>query len=142
MQVTRSVALVFAVALLASCGLTPPTPAESEYFTSLGGGFNFDRDTKTASYGITIVSKGEVASGNVIEARFENPDGGEDLIRTRLVAEGESEFVFTSPPVEGLKPYTNYSIEFVLYETSAKDKILGTHNQQLQNIINQADLGW
>lgn len=142
MRVTRTVALVFAVALLASCGITPPTPAESEYFRSLGGGFNFDRDTKMASYGITIVSKGKVASGNVIEARFENPAGGEDLIQTRVVAEGESQFVFTSPPVEGLKAYSNYGIEFVLYETSAQDKVLGTHKQQLQNIINQADLGW
>lgn len=34
----------------------PPTPAELEYFTSMGGGFDFNKDSKTAAYGLTVVS--------------------------------------------------------------------------------------
>ena len=136
--------VVLAISLLSlvGCGLTPPKPSESEYFMTLGGGFNFDRDAKTASYGITIISKSNVAVGNVIEARFENPTGGKYLVQTLTVEKGQSEFVFTSPPIEGLEAYTNYTTEFVLYESSSKVTVLGTHRQSLQSIINQADLDW
>ena len=136
--------LVVAVTLCmaAACNTTPPKPSESEYFVSAGGGFNFDRDAKTASYGITLESKGNVRAGNAIEARFENPAGGDDLVQTIVAQEGQTRFVFTSPPVQGLRAYTNYSIEFILYESSSKEIVLGTHKQQLQSLVNQADLGW
>jgi hypothetical protein len=130
------------VCFLTGCGLTPPKPVQSEYFASEWGGFTADRKKREIYYGLTVTSRMSIPAGSYIEVQFENPSGGAPLVKTHVVESGERTFAFESPPVSGLKAHSNYNVKVSLYEDNTKRKLLGTHKQSLQNLINQKDLGW
>ncbi len=134
-----TILLVFVVA---SCGLVPPKPVQSEFFVTQGGGFMINTKDRQIRYGIVLASAKPIPAGSFIEVQFENPAGGDPFTTTHTVTSGESQFVFKSPPVSGLKRYTNYIIEVHLYDDDTKQKLLGTHQQGIQNIIDENILGW
>lgn len=142
MKFTNRLSILLIAAMISACGLTPPKPNESEYFKSVGGGFMYLKEEKEARYGLTVASKGNVVPGNFVEVLYDNPMGGEPLASSHLIKDNETQFNFQSPPVNGLKAYTNYTVQIYLYEDNTKTKLLGTHVQGLQNLVNQADLGW
>lgn len=136
--------LIFVIMTLfvTACVTTQPRPAKSEYFASEGGGFLFESEKRQASYGLTLTPLKAIPGGSFIEIQFENPEGGKPLMSTHTVEWGENKFVFKSPPVKGLKAYTNYTIEVFLYKDNSKNNLLGIHRQDLQNLVNSEDLKW
>ena len=134
--------IIFVTVFVTGCGVTPPKPNESDYFISQGGGFSFDKESKEAWYGLTISSKGNVVPGNFIEVEYQNPLGGNPLASSHLVQNGETKFILKSPPVRGLRAYTNYQVTIFLYSSDSKSNLLGKHKQKLQNLVSQSDLGW
>lgn len=138
----KSSFIVLLILLMTSCSLTPPKISESDYFTTKSGGFLFSKKEKKVNYTLSVASRGNIKENNFIVAEFENPLGGKPLESTHLVKENESEFHFKSPPIKGLKAYSNYNTKVYLYENESREKLLGTHEQSIQSIVNQKDLNW
>lgn len=107
---TRLVAAaVFLLAGLFAVGwATREDPQDKPYLKILGGGFLLNYRIAETSYGFTAAVMRPLPTGSVIEARFENPAGGPDLVVRQRVGTETKQYALHSPAVTGVvadKPY-------------------------------------
>lgn len=100
---------VILVLVLVSIGLLiAEKPAVRPPLKVLGGGFIFNYRISDIFYGVTLVPVHSVKLGDVVEARFENPAGGSDIVvRTQFGLKSEP-IQLRTPPLRGVvadKPY-------------------------------------
>ena len=119
--------------LSASC-----SPREGPYLEFLGGGFVFNYRLAEADYGFVVKRLRRIPDGTVVEARLENPAGGEPFVLRETAAWDRLEYVFRSPPVRGVKPGRHYRVEVRLLEPGGK--VLASYARTFRSDVDQSVL--
>lgn len=104
-------ATIVVLAVLFAVGwATRQDPADKPVLDILGGGFIFNYRIADIHYGFTAVVQRPLESGSIIEARFENPAGGEELVVRERVSPMTDRYTFRSPPVRGVEAGRPYRV--------------------------------
>ena len=126
--------------MLEESGFLTPAPVTSEYFKTEMAGFNIEAGEKPFAprYFLSLKKLKPIPKGAVIEVKFENPsDRKHPIIVEQEIQDNEEELALISPAVTGLQSYQGYYIEVTLYEDKNKNKVLGTHHQVVQSLIDE-----
>ena len=77
--------------------------------------------------------------GTVIEARMENPSGGEPFVLRETASWDRLEHVFRSPPVHGVKAGIDYRVELRLLD-GASGRVIATLARTFRSDVDQSVL--
>ncbi len=114
---TRPAFLLAVLLALVACSEDGGRP----YLEVAGGGFVFNYRNAEASYGLVLKPLRPLPEGSTVEARFEDPAGGEAIIvRTRVVP-GRDRIVLDSKPVRGVRKGQAYRVVLTLSEASGRE---------------------
>lgn len=109
--------LVAAIAILFAIGwMTREDPAEKPYLNILGGGFIFNYRVADAFYGFTAHVQKPLASGSIIEAEFENPQGGDPLVVSVRTNARTTRYALRTPNLRGIVAGKPYRVTIRLYD--------------------------
>lgn len=111
------------VAVLAAIGwATRQDPKDKPLLAILGGGFMFNYRVAEVFYGFTAQVTKPLETGSVIEARFENPAGGADLVVRERVSAITDRYALRSPPIRGVEANRPYHVAVrVLDRTESRE---------------------
>ena len=102
-------------------------------------GVQADGRTHTMHLRIELVPSGALPRGAFIEAEFENPAaGGAPLVGSRVYKGDERTVAILSPALKGVKP-RNYQVVVRIFASPDKGKLLGTHTQMCESLVDQRD---
>lgn len=106
---------VVTVLLLVGIGwLTAEKPRERPYLNVLGGGFIFNYRVSDIYYGIAVVPVHSVDVGDIVEARFEDPSGGPDILVRKRFGLVHEPTQLRTPPLRGVVAGRPYRVELRL----------------------------
>ena len=116
-------AAVALLAVLAAIGwATRQDPQDKPLLAILGGGFMFNYRVAEVFYGFTAQVTKPLETGSVIESRFENPAGGDDLVVRERVSPMTDRYELRSPPIRGVEAKRPYHVAVrVLDRTESKE---------------------
>lgn len=112
---------------------------DGPYFEFLGGGFVFNYRLAQAEYGFVVKRLRALPAGSILEARLENPAGGEPFVLREPAAWDRLEYVFRSPPVEGVKAGRDYRVELRLID-GASGRVRATYARTFRSDVDQSVL--
>ncbi len=129
--------LLLAAVLGARC--EPGADSDEPYVEFIGGGFIFNYRLAEADYGFVVKPKRCIPDGTVLEARFENPSGGEPLVVRETARWGRLQYVFRTPPVRGVKANRDYRVELRLLDP--KDgHVMASYGKSFRSDVDQSVL--
>ena len=117
MAIVRSLVVVVGALLVAACSSEESGP----YLEIQGGGFMFNYRIAEATAGIVAYPLRTLPEGGTIEASFQNPAGGEPIRMSAPVEAGKKKYDFTTPPLQGVKANTGYTMTVRLLDASGKE---------------------
>ncbi|CAM3889303.1 hypothetical protein [Ectopseudomonas alcaliphila] len=133
--------IIFASFLLAACASLSnlPKPEQSEYFTTLGGGFVITLgNPPTYRYGVNLVITKTLPESAYAVVEFQNPADSsqpfvlagplEDL-KKMTPSPYPNVWVLTSPAVQGISAHTNYAVIASIYSDSSRQTLTARHTQ-------------
>jgi len=132
----KAAILWFCAVLLAACGEEGP---DKPYVEFAGGGFVFNYNIAEAYYGFVARALRRIPEGTVLEAEFENPDGGDPLVVRHTAIAGRAEYVFRTPGVQGVEADRAYQVELRILE-SGTGKLLASYRKAFRSTADQAIL--
>jgi hypothetical protein len=112
---------------------------DGPYLEFLGGGFVFNYRLAEAEYGFVVKRLRRMPDGAILEARFENPAGGEPFVLREPAAWDRLEYVFRSPPVHGVKVGRDYRVEVRLID-GASGRALASYARTFRSDVDQSVL--
>jgi hypothetical protein len=112
---------------------------EGPYLEFLGGGFVFNYRLAQADYGFVVRRLRRIPGGTIIEARLENPAGGEPFVLREQAAWDRLEYVFRSPPVRGVRADRDYRVEVRLIDP-ADGRVIATYARAFRSDVDQSVL--
>jgi len=112
---------------------------DGPYLEFLGGGFVFNYRLAQAEYGFVVKRLRALPEGSVLEARLENPAGGEPFVLREHAAWDRLEYVFRSPPVQGVQANHDYRVEVRLID-GASGRVLATYSRTFRSDVDQSVL--
>lgn len=123
MTATKVLILAFGVLLVlfALGWATREDPRDKPYLHIAGGGFLFNYRIAEVSYGFTAMVARPIPTGTIIEASFEDPQGGRDLIVRRRVGTDTARYGFQSPPVRGVAAHHPYRVTVTVIDRERKN---------------------
>jgi hypothetical protein len=119
MNLRRSLSAMMGIVTLLA--LSACSDAEGPYIEVQGGGFIFNYRIAEATMGLVAVPLKEIPAGSVIEARFQNPAGGDPLLVTDNVTPAKTKFSFTTPPLKGIEADKPYKVTVRLLDPDGKE---------------------
>jgi hypothetical protein len=140
----RKVCVVIVSLMLTACAsLLTPTPVESEYFTTLGGGFMMTLGAKPSMrYGVNLHIKKELPAHTYAVIEFENPankwlpyrtEGSIEEIHSTFAGRYKNVFVFNSPSLQGVKRHSHYMITLSIYSDASQQVLVTRHEQRVSS---------
>ena len=103
---------VLAVFILVTIGwLMAPPPASRPYLKVLGGGFIFNYRVSDIYYGVAVVPVQSLEVGDVVEAKFEDPAGGPDILVRKHFGLTHDPIQLQTPPLQGVVAGRPYRVE-------------------------------
>jgi hypothetical protein len=114
-------------------------PEDGPYLEFLGGGFVFNYRLAEAEYGFVVKRRRRIPDGTIIEAVLENPAGGDPFVLREIAAWDRLEYVFRSPPVQGVKADRNYRVEVRLLDP-ANRRAIATYARVFRSDVDQSVL--
>jgi len=105
------------------------------YIAFAGGGFIFNYNIAEAFYGFVAVPERAIPAGTVLEARFENPAGGDPLVVTQTARDGMIQYSFRTPAVTGVKADRDYIVELRL--RTPDGALLASYTKSFRSDIGQ-----
>lgn len=102
--------LVLLAALFAVGWATRNDPSDKPLLTIVGGGFVFNYRLADVYYGFTAVVQRPLEAGSIIEARFEDPGGGEEMVVRERVTARTPRYSLRSPSVRGVEARRPYKV--------------------------------
>jgi len=127
---TNSRAALLALVLAGAC-----SQDDGPYLEFLGGGFVFNYRLAEADYGFVVKRVRRLPEGTVIEARLEDPAGGEPFVLRQSARWDQLEYVFRSPPVRGVKAGRDYRVEVRLLEPGGR--LLASYARTFRSDVDQ-----
>lgn len=109
-----------------------------EYLTVAGGGFIFNYRIAEATYGIALKPMRDLPADGVIEARLQDPAGGEPFVIRKAGPFNPTRIAFQTPPVRGVVKNEPYTVVVVL--TDGAGAILQTIERRYKSDIDQSVL--
>ena len=134
MRLRSVIAAAVCALLLASCGEESP---KGPYVAFAGGGFIFNYNIAEAYYGFVVKVLRKIPPGTILEAEFEDPNGGEPFIVTDTAREGQIEYTFRSPGVEGVTTGREYRVELRLRPADG-DQPIASYVKMFHSTADQA----
>lgn len=125
--------------LLAALAACSESSRDGPYLEFLGGGFIFNYRLAQAEYGFVVKRLRRLPAHTVIEARLENPAGGEPFVLRETATWDQLEYVFRSPPVHGVKANHDYRVEVRLID-GASGRVLDTYTRTFRSDVDQSVL--
>jgi len=124
----------FCALLLTACGEDGP---DKPYLEFAGGGFIFNYNIAEAYYGFVARVVRRIPDGTILEAEFENPDGGDPIVVRETAVAGRAEYVFRTPGVQGVESGRPYHVELrlVLADTG---RVLASYGKSFTSTADQA----
>ncbi|MEZ5812139.1 MAG: hypothetical protein R3D45_12075 [Rhizobiaceae bacterium] len=119
--VVVGVALV--AVLLAVGWMTREDPAAKPYLKVLGRGFLFNYRVADVTYGFTAIVIRPLPVGSVIEADFEDPQGGPPVTVRQRVGTDTVRYGFQSPPVRGVEAGKPYRVTLRVFDREEKERL-------------------
>jgi hypothetical protein len=105
----------------------------------VGGGFVFNYRLAEAEYGFVVKRLRRIPDGTIIEARLENPAGGESFVLRETAAWDRLEYVFHSPPLRGVKAGRDYRVEVRLLDP-ANGRVIAKRERTFRSDVDQSVL--
>ena len=116
-------ALSVAVLMVVACGKKEEA-GNAPWFSFSGGGFVFNYREAEAYYGFIAKVERTLPHDATVEARFENPAGGPDLVLTQPALANRITYVFQTPPLTGIVKNRPYKVSLRLKDNRS-GKLLG-----------------
>ncbi len=133
MQAIKALTVALAVLLVAGCD---DEPDDKPYLEFAGGGFIFNFRLATADYGFVARVARDIPAGAIIEARFENPSGGEPIVIKQSAEARLRTYVFRTPPVQGVKAERDYRVELRLLDATGQ-QVIASYTNSFRSDIDQ-----
>jgi hypothetical protein len=131
-----ALALLFAAALgLSACGEDTSKP----YLVFAGGGFVFNYRLGEAFYGFVATPARALPEGSLIEARFEDPAGGGQIVVSHPARAGQLRYSFQTPPLTGIRAGRDYKVELRLIDPG-NGKVYAAYSNAYRTNVDQSDL--
>lgn len=109
--------------VIAAAACTGPEDEGGPYIEFMGGGFIFNYRLAEADYGFVAGVKRAIPAGTVLEAEFENPEGGASIVIRQGAKRGRTSYMFRTPPLQGIKANRDYRVELRLVNPVTSDVI-------------------
>lgn len=109
-----------------------------DYLKVTGGGFIFNYRIAEATCQVVAEPLRALPEGAVLEARFENPAGGEDLVAVQRPAASQRRFSLVSPPLHGVVAGQPYRVSLRLVD--AAGETVETHARSFTSSVDQSVL--
>lgn len=113
-------------------------PHDKPYLAFAGGGFVFNYRLASADYGFVARVLRSIPPGSIIEAEFENPEGGDPIVLRQGAKEGRSSYVFRTPPLRGVR--ANYDYQVVLRVLNSAHQELASYRKSYRSSADQSVL--
>lgn len=117
---------------LAACSNDGP------YVVVSGGGIIFNYRIAEATAGIVAEVARTLPEGGFIEASFQNPAGGADIVESKPVTPDRRRFSFVTPPLSGITADTDYKV--VVRVLDANGEALQTVETHVHSDLDQSIL--
>lgn len=118
------------VVALSGCDQEPEKPS----LEIIGGGFIFNYRLAEAYYGFTARTHGGVPEGAILEARFEDPGGGETIVVRQPIRPDRDRYKFETPPLSTVEADRDYAVELRLLDPVTEAILAQTGRQFRSNI--------
>ncbi|MGQ7791666.1 hypothetical protein ACUN0C_04575 [Faunimonas sp. B44] len=115
--VWRPAVLLAVLLALVACSEDGDRP----YLEVAGGGFVFNYRNAEASYGLVLKPLRPLPEGSTVEARFEDPAGGEPIVVRTSVVPGRDRIMLDSKPVRGIRKGQPYGVLLTLSDASGRE---------------------
>lgn len=115
--------LSVATLLVVACGKKEEA-GKAPWFSFSGGGFVFNYREAEAYYGFIAKVERTLPQDATVEARFENPAGGPDLVLSQPALANRITYVFQTPPLTGIVKNRPYKVSLRLKDNRS-GKLLG-----------------
>ena len=109
------------------------------YLEFIGGGFIFNYRLAEADYGFVAKPLRRIPDGTVLEATFENPSGGAPIVVRQNAKWGRLQYVFRTPPVQGVKANRDYKVEVRLIDPNDKH-VIAIYTKSFRSDVDQSIL--
>jgi hypothetical protein len=109
------------------------------YFSFAGGGFVFNYRIGEMYYGFVLKPERKLPEGSVIEARFEDPAGGPDIVLDTPTRSGQLQYMFRTPAVKGVKKDKDYRVETRLLD-KPQGTVLASMSRTFRSTVEQSEL--
>jgi len=116
---------------------TRQDPSDKPLLAILGGGFVFNYRVADIYYGFTAVVQRPLESGSIIEARFEDPAGGQDLVARERVSAMTNRYAFRSPPVRGVEAGRPYKVTIRVLDRRQASELWATSLEFTSQVSDQ-----
>jgi hypothetical protein len=118
--------------------LDGPPLVRSELLSTLSVNFSFEIQSGILInyYSLVLGVNQSFVNGAYLEVKFEDPSNRDNpIVVHQYVAPRDIRIVVQSPPIQGLRSYTNYEIVVGIYADQAKTKKIGEHVQLVQSLL-------
>ena len=131
---------IFGVAALLALGACSD---DGTYVVVSGGGIIFNYRIAEATAGIVAEVARPLPEGGFVEASFENPAGGADIVESKPVTPDRRRFSFVTPPLTGIKADTDYRVVVRVLDANrepVQTVTTSVHSDLDQSILPEAPL--
>jgi uncharacterized protein YceK len=137
----RKFSVIIVSIMLSACAslASLPEPVQSEYFTTIGGGFVTTLTSQpTQQYGVTLVTTKDLPQNAYAVVEFPNPanktqpfitEGSFEEIKNSTPSKYPNMLILKSPVVHGVTQHTNYLVTLSIYSNSSKKSLVARHQQ-------------
>lgn len=124
------------LALLFAIGWwTREDPADKPYLRILGGGFIVNYRVADVYYGFSAIVQRPLPTGTIVEAAFENPEGGAPfIVRQRMGGPEMTQFSMRSPPVKGVRAGQPYTVSIRILDRT-ESQVLWSYRQEFRSQV-------
>lgn len=130
--------LTTAMLVTAGLALAACSDAQSDRIAFEGGGFIFNYRAGEAFAGVVVKPRAPLPEDAMVEATFENPAGGADIIVRAPVRPGARKYSLQTPPLTGIVKDHDYRVRIAL--VGATGTTLETHERHLRSQLDQSVL--
>lgn len=123
-------------ALLLALAVSACGEAEGDYLEIKGGGFVFNYRIAEARYGLVAEAVRPLPEGSLVVATFEDPAGGEPIRIEKTARRTQTEYVFDTPPLHGVREDRPYAVTLEIIAAD-RSQVIEHHERSYASNVSQ-----